>query len=127
LADGPHAQRQALRARGVGEPPQLGLDGRQDAGDLSGRPPEVVGREHPEADGGDADLRAPLQDLVELLGPERVRLAKIRNAAGERVAADAVEGYAEVPRDLPSADLMGEGPLVEVVERASDPWEFHAS
>src|SRR5439155_525930 len=80
LADGPHAQPQALRARVVGEPPQLGLDGRQDAGDLSGRPPEVVGREHPQADGGDADLRAPLQDLVELLGPERVRLAKIRNA-----------------------------------------------
>src|SRR5690349_17360049 len=85
---------------------------------------KIIGREDPETDRANSGLRAPLQHLVELLGPQRVRLADVRDASLERVAAVAVEDDAEVPRDITPADLPQEETLVEVVEEGAHRQSF---
>ena len=127
LADGPDTQAQAMGARVLREPNELGFEGREDARDLCRWPPKIVGREHPEADRPDPDFRAPLQHLVELLGPQRVGFAKVGHPALEGVATVAVEDDAEVAGNLPPADLPQEAPPVEIVEEAAHRQSFNAS
>src|SRR5262249_61340293 len=102
-----------------GERGKLRFDGGQDSGDLGRRAPEVVRREHPEADGRNADLGAPLEDVVELLGAERVRLAKVGHAPLEGEAAVAVEEDAEMPGDGAGSPLTGQEARGEGKEGAS--------
>src|SRR5206468_10458285 len=89
LSDGADTQTEAVELRMPGERGDFGFDGREDSGYLGRRPPEVVRREQPEADGRNADLGAPLEHVVELVGPERVRLANGGDPAVGGEAADA--------------------------------------
>src|SRR5207249_4281716 len=83
---------------------------------------EVLRREDPETHRGDRQLGAPEEHVVELPRAERVRLARVDEAALERVAAVAVEDDTEVPGDRSPPDLPQEAPLVDVVEERRHQW-----
>src|SRR4029453_2001475 len=124
LSDGADTETETVEVRRGGESGELGLDGREDSGYLGRRPPEVVRREHPEADGRNADLGAPLEHVVELVGPERVRLAKGGYATLEGEAAVAVEDDAEMPGNGAVPNLTEQEPRVEVIEEAAHGQNF---
>src|SRR5213593_3219204 len=113
-----------MGVRVPGEQGELGFYGGQDARDLRRRPPKVVRREHPEANGRDPDLGAPFQHIVEPVGPERVRLAKIGHPLLEGVATVAVDDDAEMLGNAAAADLSQQAPLVEVIEEATHRQSF---
>src|SRR5882724_4437114 len=124
LSDGADTETEAVELRMPGERGELGFDGREDSGYLGRRPPEVVRREHPQADGRNADLGAPLEHVVELVGPERVRLAKVGYPALEGEAAVAVEDDAEMPGNGAVPNLTEQEPRVEVIEEAAHGQKF---
>src|SRR5437667_8301700 len=105
----------------TGELDELGLDRRQNAGDLTCVPAEVLRRQDPEAHRGDRQLVAPEEHVVELPRAERVRLERVDEPSLERVSAVAVEDEAEVPGDRALPDLPKEAPLVEVIEGRDHP------
>src|SRR5262249_42950397 len=119
LADGADAETEALELRMPGERGELRFDGGQDSGYLGRRAPEVVRREHPEADGRNADLGAPLEDVVELLGAERVRLARVGHAPLEGEAAVARGGGAAMPGSRGRSPLCAQEARGEGKEGAS--------
>src|SRR5262249_58285194 len=124
VAGGGGGEARGLELRRPGERGELRFDGGQDSGYLGRRAPEVVRREHPKADGRNADLGAPLEDVVELLGAERVRLAKVGHAPLEGEAAVAVEGDAEMAGNGAVSPLTAQEPRVPVIEAASPRQSF---
>src|SRR4030095_7837836 len=124
LSDGADTETETVELRMAGERGELGFDGREDSGYLGRRAPEVVRREHPEADGRNADLGAPLEHVVELVGPERVRLAKVGYATLEGEAAVAVEDDAEMPGNGAVPNLSEQEPRIEVIEEAAHGQNF---
>src|SRR5262245_2898274 len=127
LTNGADAETETLELRMPGERGELRFDGGQDSGYLRRRPSEVARREHPEADGRNADLGAPLADVVEPLGAERVCLPKVGHAPLEGKAAVAVEDDAEMPGNGAVPYLTEQEPRVEVIEEAAHRRNLHAS
>src|SRR5262245_12824586 len=119
LADSADTETETLEFRIPGERGELRFDGRQDSGYLRRRAPEVVRREHPEADRRNADLGAPLEHVVELVGAERIGLAKVGHTPLEGEAAVAVEDDAEMARNGAVPYLTEQEPRVEIVEEAA--------
>ena len=108
----------------LGEAGELFLDRRKDLGELAGGAEEVLGREHPERERRDPELRTPGEHVVELLGAEAVGEPRVGQAVLAGVAAVAVEDDADVAGDGTAADLTGQAPRVEAVEGAREGKHF---
>ena len=91
-ADGTQANPEPRDPAIGGELRELRLYCPEDSGDLGRWPVEVLGGEDPERDGRDAELAAPLEEIVELLGPMPVGVERVRQAAVPSVPAVAHPG-----------------------------------
>src|SRR2546430_6333007 len=108
LADGADPDAETADPRVTGELDELGLDARQDPDDFARIPAKVIRREGPEAHRGGRQLGAPEEHVVELPRAQRVRLARVDEAALERVPAVARGGGGPGPPGRASPDLPKE-------------------
>ena len=93
--------------------------GGEDARNLRRRSLEVLRRQHPEGHGGDGQLGAPEEHVVELSRPLLVGEQRVAEPALLRVAPVAIQDDADVAWDGLLPDLPLEMPLVEVVEKTA--------
>jgi len=77
---------------------------------------KVIRGEDPQGDRRDAELGAPFEDLIKLVGADIVELSRLGDAERAAVAAVAVEDDADVARHRPAPDLADQPPGVEVID-----------
>ena len=99
LANRLHSHPLAMDLRVICKLSHFCLDGGQDAGHLFRWPLEILGGENPKRDGGNGELAAPIEYLIELARSEAVNRMRIGKAVSLPIPSVAVE---DEPEDLPS-------------------------
>src|SRR5215467_6576456 len=84
--------------RGIGKRSHFCFDGGQDAGDLFRWALEILGGENPKRDGGNGELAAPIEYLIELARSEAVNRMRIGEAESLPIPSLAVEDDADMRR-----------------------------
>jgi hypothetical protein len=90
-------------------------DDAQEAADLRALAVEVVGRQEPEGDVADADVHAPVEEVVDLVRPGEVAEVRVGHAALARVAPVAVEDDADMAGQEVGVQAGEEPPIVDPV------------
>jgi hypothetical protein len=85
-------------------------------GDLFRWPLEILGGENPKRDGGNDELAAPIEYLIELARSEAVNRMRIGEAESLPIPSVAVEDDADMRRHRTAAYLPKQSAFVEVVE-----------
>lgn len=96
-------------------------DDRQQRGDLVVAAAQVVGGEQPDRDGADTGLRAPLQQIGDVLGTDPVTVADVLEAGLAGPPPVAVDEQSDVVRNLCSDEFSGELALVQAVKDTRQP------
>src|SRR6516162_2941796 len=117
-ADGAHSHAPPVNRRITRQSLQLGFDGAEDPGDFRRWPAKIVGRKDPQGHRRNAQLDAPVENLVELVGAEIVKLPRLGDPERAAVPAIAVENDADMARGRPTLDVADEPTGIEVVKQA---------
>src|SRR5215469_618204 len=88
----------------------------KDPGDLFRWPLEILGGENPKRDGGNGELAAPIEYLIELTRSEAVNRMRIGEAESLPIPSVAVEDDANMRRHRTAAYLPKQSAFVEVIE-----------
>src|SRR5208282_2505822 len=91
--------------RVIGKRSHFCFDGGQDAGDLFGRPLEILGGENPKRDRWNGELATPIEYLIELARSEAVNRMRIGEAVPLPISSVAVEDDADMRRYRTAAHL----------------------
>ena len=116
LANRLHSDPLAMDLRVIDQRSHFGFDGGQDAADLFRWPLEILGGENPKRDGGNGELAAPIEYLIELARSEAVNRMRIGEAESLPIPSVAVEDDADMRRHLTAAYLPKQSAFVEVID-----------